>query len=240
MSLITRSHNWLTFSASKGIVKKTKNKKKKQIEDALHGLDNSSDDDSGPTVLPFMLPKLNSSSVYSHLNHVYFNDDISYETVFTLNKELRTVEAQLKTTAMALNIEPQPIYLHITTHGGCIHAAFSAVDCIEQLSLPVYTVAEGFVASAGTLITLAGEKRFISANAYMLIHELRSGVWGKMTSIDEEYLNLKKVMDHIVSFYIKKTNITKKTLEKILTKDIIWNAEECIDKGLVESVYTKK
>lgn len=197
------------------------------------------EEEEAPT-LPFLFPKAASTSVYSQFNHVYFNDDVTYDTMFALNKELRNVETKIKTAAIALNMEPQPIYLHITTHGGGIHAAFSAVDCIEQLSVPVYTIADGFVASAGTLLTLAGQKRYITSNAYMLIHELRSGVWGKMTSIDEEYLNLKKVMDHITAFYTKRTHISKKALEKILTKDIIWNAEECIEKGLVEEIYQVK
>lgn len=209
-------------------------RKKRKLEEE------EDDDDEGSPIAPFIFPKQGSQSVYSQFNHVYFNDDINYETAFALNKELRAVELRVKTTATALGMdEPQPIYLHITTHGGGIHAAFSIVDCMSQISLPVYTIADGFVASAGTLITLAGEKRYITANAYMLIHELRSGVWGKMTSIDEEYLNLKKVMDHITEFYGKRTNISKKSLEKILTKDIIWNAEECIDKGLVMEVYKK-
>ena len=152
------------------------------------------DDEDDNPVLPLIVSnKLSSTSVYSQCNHVYFNDDITYESIFSLNKELRLVETRLKTMAAALGMQVQPIYLHVTTHGGGIHAAFSAVDCIQQLSLPVHTVADGFVASAGTLLTLAGEKRYITRNAYMLIHELRSGVWGKMTSIDEEYLNLKKV-----------------------------------------------
>lgn len=195
------------------------------------------EEDGDQPSFPIVFPRMGSSSVYTHFNHVYFNDDITYESMFALCKELRQVEHKLKTTALSLNTDPQPIYLHITTHGGCIHAAFSAVDCMEQLSVPVYTVADGFVASAGTLLTLAGEKRYITSNAYMLIHELRSGVWGKMTSIDEEYLNLKKVMDHITKFYMDKTSISKKALEKILTKDIIWNTQECLDKGLVEEVY---
>jgi ATP-dependent protease ClpP protease subunit len=208
------------------------NTKKRKAEPKIE----DDDDDNEPTI-PLLFPKLGSKTIYSYLNHVYFNDDITYDTIFSLNKELRSTEARLKTTATALDIDPQPIYLHLTTHGGCIHAAFSAVDCIEQLSLPVYTIVDGFVASAGTLISLSGEKRYMTANAYMLIHELRSGVWGKMSSIDEEYLNLKKVMDHIISFYIKRTTIKRKSLEKILTKDLIWNTDECINKGLVESVY---
>lgn len=230
MSLLASSHNWFAVSGNKR--RRINSRKENASKD-------DSDSESNPGIISLALPKMSSPSIYTHLNHVYFNDDITYETIFALNRELRLVETQLKTTATALCMEPKPIYLHITTHGGCIHAAFSAVDCIEQLSLPVYTIAEGFVASAGTLITLAGEKRYISNNAYMLIHELRSGVWGKMTSIDEEYLNLKKVMDHIVSYYITRTKLSKKSLESILTKDIIWNASECISKGLVHDTYTK-
>jgi ATP-dependent protease ClpP protease subunit len=197
-----------------------------------------SDEDDGQISLPsIILGKGSSTSIYSHFNHVYFNDDITFDTAFALNKELRDAETKIKTTAAALGVAPMPIFLHITSHGGAVHAAFSVVDCISQLSVKVYTVAEGFVASAATLITLAGEKRFITPNAYMLIHELRSGVWGKMTSIEEEFVNLKKIMDHITGFYTGRTNITKKSLEKILTKDLIWNAEESIEKGLVHEVY---
>ena len=159
------------------------------------------------------------------------------DTAFELNKELRSVEMKIKNVSTTLNIKSEPIYLHLTTDGGLIYSALSIIDCIESLSLPVYTVIDGFVASAGTLISLAGEKRFMCKNAYMLIHELRGGIWGKMTDIDEEYSNLKKIMNHIIKIYTKKTNITKKELEGILKKDIIWNIKECIQNGLVDEEY---
>jgi ATP-dependent protease ClpP protease subunit len=196
-------------------------------------------DDDPPISLPLLISKSNTSSVYSHNNHIYFNDDITDDTTFALNKELRLVETKLKMITATLGTDPtQPIYLHITTNGGSIHAAFTVVDCIKSLSLPVYTVVEGFVASAGTLISLAGEKRYVTKNAYMLIHELRSGVWGKMSEIDEEYKNLKKMMDHIISYYNEYTSLSKKRLEKILTKDSIWNATESIENGLAQEVWS--
>lgn len=200
------------------------------------------DDDAGGMPFPLLLPKLmgmGSSSVYTHSNHLYFNDDITHETAFALNKELRTLDQKLRLVAIAQGIQPQPIYLHVTTDGGDIHAAFAIVDCIQSLSVPVHTVAEGFVASAGTLITLAGEKRYITPNSYMLIHELRSGVWGKMSVIEEEYNNLKKVMTHIIDFYHSRTRITKKELGKLLVKDVIWNATETIEHGLVQEIYSR-
>lgn len=209
-------------------------KKRKPDSDPI--LDDDEDGQSLP--LPLLFPKLmGSSSIYTNANHLYFNDDITYESAFALNKELRSLEQKLRLVAIAQGSEPQPIYLHITTDGGCIHGAFSVVDCIQSLKVPVHTVADGFVASAGTLITLAGEKRYIMPNAYMLIHELRSGVWGKMSSIDEEYANLKKVMTHITDYYHKRTQMSKKELEKILVKDYIWNANESVQRGLVHEVY---
>lgn len=196
-----------------------------------------SDDDGGT---PFVFPKLGaSSSVYSSMNNVYFTDDISTESAFALNKELRAVKTRLSLYATAHGVPPNttPIYLHLMTNGGSIHAAFSVVDCIKSLGIPVYTVVDGFVASAGTLISIAGAKRFIMPNAYMLIHELRSGVWGKMSNIEEEVLNLKKIMEHITEFYQQHTKLTKKALEKLLTKDLIWNAEECMAKGIIDEVF---
>lgn len=200
------------------------------------------DEEASPSVFPLIIPKGiggSSHGVYSHMNHVYFNDDITSESAFALCKELRSVESQMKVVDAALSLDqPRPIYLHITTHGGCIHSAFTVVDTIENMSCPVHTVVEGFVASAGTLISLAGEERTIAKNAYMLIHELRSGVWGKMSNIEEEYQNLKKLMDHIKAYYTDKTSIKSKELDKILKQDVVWNASECIDRGLVNDVYT--
>ena len=176
-----------------------------------------------------------NSSITSFSNHIYFNDDINNNTAFKLNNALRLMESKLKT----LNIDNIPIYLHLTTNGGIIHYAFSIIDCMNSISLPIYTVIEGFVASAGTLISVSGEKRYISKNSYVLIHELRSGIWGKMSELEEEMTNIKKIQDHLVNIYLEKTLIKKKKLNRILKKDIEWNAEEAIEFGIADEIYLK-
>ncbi len=187
--------------------------------------------------LPFLFQKNSNNYINTNFNHIYFNNDITSDSVFELCKELRNVETKIKTLSATLNIETQPIYLHITTNGGCIYSAFSVIDCIKTLSVPLYTVVDGFVASAGTLISLSGEKRYMCKNAYMLIHELRGGVWGKMSEIDEEYTNSKKLMEHIKKIYTDNTKIKKKELDGLLKKDLIWDVEECIEKGLINEIY---
>ena len=73
-------------------------------------------------------------------------------------------------------------------------------------------------------------------NAYMLIHQLSSGMWGKMAELDDQYQNLAKLSEHIFNIYLEKTKINKKGLEKFLKKDISWNSDEAISKGLVDEI----
>lgn len=219
--------------------KKRKREKPNVLPEMPNKCDEDDDDDGGMPI-PFIVPKFGASAhVYNSMNHVYFNDDITEDSAFALNKELQAVKTRLALFANAHGMPASsvPIYLHLTTNGGSIHAAFSVVDCIQTLGVPVHTVVDGFVASAGTLISICSSKRYIMPNAYMLIHELRSGVWGKMSSIEEEVMNLKKIMDHINKFYQDHTKLSKKALEKLLTKDVIWNAGECVSKGIVDEIY---
>jgi len=176
-------------------------------------------------------------SMYTQNNHIHFNDDVTQQSMFQLAKELRSVAKTMKLRAVALDIEVQPIYLHITTNGGEIHAAFTVVDCMKSLGVPVYSVVDGFVASAGTLISLAADKRYVRPNAYMLIHQLSSGVWGKMNAIEEQVGNMKKLMDHITDFYLEHTPLKSKALHKLLLTDVTWNAEECVRKGIADEIY---
>jgi len=206
-------------------------------------VDNNSDSDENSndniTKIPIILNKTSNNNIYTNFNHIYFNNDITTESAFELNKELRNIEIKIKSLSISLGIEPSPIYLHLTTDGGLIYSALSIIDCINSLSLPVYTIIDGFVASAGTLISLSGKKRYMCKNSYMLIHELRGGIWGKMTEVDEEYSNLKKIMSHITKIYTEYTNIPKKEIKEILKKDIIWNLKECIKHGLIDDEYLK-
>ena len=183
-------------------------------------------------------------------NYIYFSDRITYQTVLELNFMLHQVESEIlddvklaegdakKTKAKMVDvvIDPKPIILHITTHGGLVHAAFSVVDTIRSLRVPVHTVVSGYVASAGTLISLAGKRRFITPNSFMMIHEIRSGFWGRYSDVRVEHENLTKLMEHITRYYIDKTRITRERLAEMLRTDTDLNATECLELGLVDVV----
>lgn len=135
-----------------------------------------------------------------------------------------------------IKIEPKPINLYITSNGGLVYQVFGVIDTIRGMKVPVHTICKGFVASAGTLLSLAGKKRYITESSYMLIHELRAGHWGKFTHLSESLDNSKQLMDHIKSWYLSRTKMTKEELEEQLKKDVSWNAQTCLEKGLVDEI----
>ena len=178
------------------------------------------------------------TTVYTLGNHVYFNDEVSQQSMFVLARELRLAARKIRMRAIESGGDPPaPLYLHVSTYGGDISAAFSVVDAMKHLGVAVYSVVEGYVASAGTLITLAAEKRFIQANAYMMVHQLSSGMWGKMSSLAEEMHNLKKLQDHITNFYLEHTRMRAKQLKKLLLRDVNFNARESIARGIADEFY---
>lgn len=181
--------------------------------------------------------KLKGEGIRSDQNHIYFNEDITSESIHKLNAEIQATEKKMLIMGTLLGIDAPPIYLHLNTYGGSIHAAFSCIDTIKASRVPIYTVVEGFVASAGTLISVCGVKRYIRPNAYMLIHQLRSELWGKMADIEDEASNLKKLSAHLLRIYDEHTELSKKELRELMNRELEWNADECLKRGFVDEVY---
>ena len=178
----------------------------------------------------------NNNDIYINNNHIYFSGIITAKSAFLLCKNIRALENELKIEEVEKNTKIE-MFLHITTDGGCISSAFSIIDCMENSRIPINTVIDGSVSSAGTLISIHGKKRYVCKNSYVLIHELRSGCWGKLAYIDDTYKNCIKIQEHINMFYLTKTKINKKMLKDLLVKDLQFNANECINMGVADSIY---
>jgi len=178
-----------------------------------------------------------SNDIYRENNHVYFYTDIDRTTISRLNVILRQAEEHCVIMKLRMRLDVVPIYLHIFSNGGCIHSAFATMDLIQSLSTPVYSVIEGSTASAGTLISIICEKRFIRPLGHMLIHQLSSVCWGKMSEITDEYHNLKDVMKKLRELYLQHTKLSSKKLDELLRHDLWLDAKQSIAYGLVDELY---
>jgi ATP-dependent Clp endopeptidase proteolytic subunit ClpP len=172
-------------------------------------------------------------------NHIYFYSEVSRESIYDLCTLIKEAEEESILVSYKLNLDEIPIYIHISSFGGSVFAAFNAIDIINSCKVPVYTIIDGATASAGTLISIVAKKRFIRPNAHMLIHQLSSGCWGKMSEIEDEYNNLKSLMEKIKQFYIDNAKIPKKELNSLLNHDLWLDSNKCITYGLVDEIWNK-
>jgi ATP-dependent Clp endopeptidase proteolytic subunit ClpP len=179
----------------------------------------------------------NESNIYRENNRIYFYSEIDRTSTQTLMKLIREAEQYSFVAAFQLGLENIPIYLHLSSQGGYIYNALSVVDAIKRSRVPIYSVIEGSVASAGTFISMVCKKRFICPNAFMMIHQLSGGVGGKMGEISDEFTNLKELMEVIKRLYTEHTQLSQKKLNKLLKHDLYLNAKKALKYGLADELY---
>lgn len=172
-------------------------------------------------------------------NHIFFHAEVDRGSVFEMIEYLRKCELDNIMNAHKMCMDEIPIYLHINSFGGCVFDAMTAIDAIQACKVPVYTIIEGSTASAGTLMSVVGTKRFMRPNAYMLIHQLSAGAWGKMSELEDEFENNKILMDKIKTIYKKHASIPKKELSEILKHDLWWDFDKCKNYGLIDEEWTR-
>ena len=204
--------------------KKSKDTDKKNYAFGGHKNDDS-DDESGD-----LIEIMN--------NHIYFYSDVDNKSAFELTKALEKVKLEIQTLSSKYDVKPI-IHLHINSYGGCIFSAFCIIDAMRKIQnegFEIYTYCEGKVASAGTMISIHGNRRFMSRNALMLIHQLSSMFWGKFAELEDDWENCNMLMKKIKKMYKDNCKFKKKELDNILKHDLWFEADKCLALSLIDEI----
>ena len=168
-----------------------------------------------------------SSNTSGHNSRtLYFYGPVTDESCFLLTRSLEEYGAS-----------DEPIHLHIQSSGGELMPTFNVVDTIERIQSPVYTYIEGYAASAATLISVAGKRRFMGKRSLMLLHQLSGKNQGTYSYMKEEMSNMDNMMSYVKDIYLTYSNLNYEMLKEILEYDNRWlNASTCLQIGLVDKI----
>ena len=169
-------------------------------------------------------------------NKIYFYSGVNRNSCVELNKKIGEMESKSLTLSKTLGILPPPIKLFINSGGGSIVTGIASMDTIIRTEVPVHTYVDGFSASSATFLTVVGDKRFMSRNSYMLIHQLSSNFWGTYSNFEDEKKNLDLMMKTIKDVYKQYTKLPMKKLDEILKRDLLWDAQTCLDYGMIDEI----
>jgi ATP-dependent protease ClpP protease subunit len=177
------------------------------------------------------------SSIEVVANKIYYYAEIERHHALLLNRTIDELNNSILWTAASQHNNPADLFLFIHSYGGDVFTGLSVMDSIINSPVPVTTIVDGAAASAATLISVVGHKRYIKRHSFMLIHQLSSLMWGKYESLQDSMDHLDNLMNIIKKIYKEHTKMPMKELETILKKDLWLDAETCLKYGLVDGYY---
>lgn len=170
-------------------------------------------------------------------NHIYLYQGISPKSVMEMGIAIKSISQQIINMVTDLGLSQAPaIHLHINSGGGCAFSGLAGASHILDSDIPVFTYVEGSAASAATIMSCVGAKRFITEHSFMLIHQISTGVWGTYENLTDEKESMDSLMEMLESIYIKNTNMKKKQLKMLLKRDLWMNPKKCLELGLVDEI----
>lgn len=154
---------------------------------------------------------------------IYLEDGVGDNTVL-LQKQITMWNAEDQGVPRE---ERKPIRLVIMSYGGNLDFMWMLVDAILTSETPVYTYNIGVAHSAAALIFMSGEKRFMTPNARVLIHEGSAGFEGDAGKVLDASESYKKALKRMKDYILERTEVPKSTLNKKRSNDWELSAEEC-------------
>jgi ATP-dependent protease ClpP protease subunit len=169
-------------------------------------------------------------------NEVLFYADVDRENALDFVEKFKKLEIDLlKKKAELFGYEPI-IRVHIMSDGGDIFAGMTLMNTLESSRVKVITIAQGSCCSAATFMLLGGAERKMGRNAYVLIHQISTEMWGNFQELKHELKSTDKFMKMLKRMYLEKTQIPEKMLKKLMKKDIYLNPRDCLKYGIVHAL----
>ena len=185
---------------------------------------------------PVQSGSFSKTYVQTNNNNIYFFGGLTKES----SKSLKDALQELINTSLLFEnqfkTKSPPINLHIQSEGGSLLHSMYIVDMIHNSPITINTYVDGFAASAATLLSVSGHKRFMSENSLMLIHQLSSSSSGKYNELTDDMDNFNTFMDIIKKIYYKHSKITPNELNELLKHDLWLNSQKSLEYGLVDEI----
>tara|TARA_Y100000389_G_scaffold112868_2_gene110005 strand:+ start:4276 stop:4932 length:657 start_codon:yes stop_codon:yes gene_type:complete len=164
------------------------------------------------------------------MNNILFYGPITRNSCFQLQCYLREFEKKRKM------LDYNEVKLHIQSQGGELLPAFYVSDYIKKMRMPVHTYIDSYAASAATLISVAGKRRYMSEHSLLLVHQLSSQISGKYDQFNVEVANLNTIMNLAKDIYIKNSNLTNTELDELLSTDLWLNSSVALSMGMIDEI----
>lgn len=133
------------------------------------------------------------------------------------------------------------VELLITSPGGSLVDGLAIFDYISQLrrksALKVTTVGLGLAASMAAILLQAGDRRVMTREAWMMIHESTFVAEGSMGAVQDTVSWAEKLHERIIDIFVSRSRVTREEFVAKWQRKSWWlSADEALSLGFVDEV----
>ena len=134
------------------------------------------------------------------------------------------------------------ISIYINSPGGSVTAGLAIYDTMNYIRCDVATICVGMAASMGAFLLSSGTKgkRFALPNAEIMIHQVLGGARGQATDVAIQTQQLLKTKNKLNRILAENTGKDVAIIEHDTERDNYLTAQEALEYGLIDQVFTKR
>ena len=134
------------------------------------------------------------------------------------------------------------ISIYLNTPGGSVYAGLGIYDTMQFISSRVGTICTGMAASMGAVLLVAGEKGMRAAlpHSRVMIHQPLGGIQGQASDIEITARQILKLKDELYQIISDHSGQTMDKIRQDADRDYWMTANEALEYGMIDKVYTKK
>lgn len=134
-------------------------------------------------------------------------------------------------------LDADEINLHINSPGGSVFDGIAIQNSLRHHKAKVTVHIDGLAASIASIIALAGDEIRIAENAYVMIHNPASIVWGDAREMLKEAELLDKIADGLAGDYSRKMGITVAEARALMDEETWYLGQEAVDAGFADATF---
>lgn len=134
------------------------------------------------------------------------------------------------------------INIYLNTPGGSVYAGLGIYDTMQFISSRVATICTGMAASMGAVLLVAGEKGMRAAlpHSRVMIHQPLGGIQGQASDIEITAREILKLKDELYQIISDHSGQTMEKIRQDADRDYWMTANEALEYGMIDKVYSKK
>lgn len=178
--------------------------------------------------------------IYTIGNVIHFTASINQHTIEKIIRKITKIinlnDSKYKDTDEKLEIA----YI-VDSGGGCVTSTLKFIDFInlsrQKHPYLVFTsIITGLVASAGTIMCICADNRYMTEHAFAMVHELSAGNYGNYQRLISHSKFITNLHETLLDIYLKNTKLSKKKLEVYLAQETWFSSKEYLKAGFVTKI----